>query len=215
MSERVGRPSTRSRKPLTLVHLRRLGELADAQHAEFTRSFRAGGRSGDWARRRVAIVLAQGAAQHFLHPAAGYGVKDLDVWTFYARLPDRRLQAGRYEVHADFGPSELGRNLYDPPLSGRERTWDRYEGRRVDFLVRDLAVRCGAPVDEIVEALRVWLTAGIAEPCRHLTGGKNSSPHWLAHKSTVWIGTSENRDQAGRKVWDASTDAPSLAKMCC
>jgi hypothetical protein len=204
--------SERSQARLTAAHLRRLGELADAQHLQFTRTAARGGNSFAWAKRRVAVVLAQGAARHYLHPRAGYGVKDLDVWTFYARRPDRPLRAGRYEVHADFGASALGRNLYLPPLNGKQRRWDEYAGRRVDFLVRDLEVRPGAGPDAVVAALRDWLAAGAAQPCRHLNGSNNSSAHWLAHKAMVWVGTTETRDRAGLAVWEAARDAPTLSE---
>ena len=64
--------SERTQVPLTKVHLRRLGRLADRQHAEYTRGSEDGGRLSAWADRRVAVVLAQGAALHYLHPEAGW-----------------------------------------------------------------------------------------------------------------------------------------------
>jgi hypothetical protein len=53
------------------------------------------------------------------------------VCSFYARHPARSLCPGRNEVHADFGPSSLGRNSYRQPLSGRQKVWEtsREEGR--------------------------------------------------------------------------------------
>lgn len=201
--------STRSLAPLTLTHLHRLGELAESQHAEYTRPAGRGGKLAAWSRRRVAVVLAQGAARHFLHPDAGYGVKDLDVWTFYARHTDGPLYPGRYEVHRDFGRSSLGRNLYRPPLNSRERRWDAYHGRRVDFLVRELPVAVDADVDQVVAALRAWLGQGAEQRCRHAER-KNSSAHWLAHKAMVWIGTPETREHVGRRVWDSELCATHL-----
>lgn len=155
------------------------------------------------------MVLAQGAARHFLHPTAGFGVKDLDVWTFYARRPSASLYPGRYETHADFGPSPLGRNLYPPPLAARQKTWDAYEGRRIDFLVRELPVPATADLDTVVAALRTWLARGAAERCRcRGERGSNSSAHHLAHKAMVWIGTPANRDRVSLKVWDDGEDWP-------
>jgi hypothetical protein len=83
------------------------------------------------------------AALHYLD--GRNGVKDLDVWTFYAALPGVRFPAGKRETHVDFGPSELGRQLYDLDAARNDlerARWGRwtveYGGRRVDFLMRAL-----------------------------------------------------------------------------
>mgnify|MGYP000855973518 CR=1 FL=1 len=128
------------------------------------------------------------------------------MWTFYAARPSTPLRAGRYETHADFGPSRLGRNLYPPPLRGREKKWDTYQGRRIDFLARELPVRLHADTDEIIAALRIWLEAGAAQPCRTGTS-RNSSAHHLAHKAMVWIGTPSTRGSVGNCVWDVAAEA--------
>ncbi len=209
MGKKSADRSERSQERLTRRHLKRLGELADDQHARYTRPAAQGGKHAAWANRRVAVVLAQGAAQHFLHPNGGHGVKDLDVWTFYARRPSASLYPGRYETHADFGPSVLGRNLYPPPLIGRQKTWDAYDGRRVDFLVRELSVAPTADPETVVAALRDWLARGAEQRCRcGEDKRRNSSSHHLAHKAVVWIGTPLNRDRAGLKVWDSREDWP-------
>src|SRR3954447_9377333 len=123
--EVTSRRSVRTTTPLSRAHLRRLGALADDQHAELTRPPAQGRNLSAWAGRRVAVVLAQGAALHYLHPdgppdppAGAPGVKDLDVWTFYAAIPGWPLRTGRYEVSRDFGPSSLGRNRYPAPHTG-------------------------------------------------------------------------------------------------
>jgi hypothetical protein len=36
------------------------------------------------------------------------GVKDLDVWTFYAAIPGSRFPADIVTIRQDFGPSTLG-----------------------------------------------------------------------------------------------------------
>lgn len=200
------RRSERTQGRLSRAHLLRLGELADVQHGVYTRSPAVGGNLAEWSERRMAVVLAQGAARHYLHPRAGFGVKDLDVWTFYARHPARSLYPGRYEVHTDFGPSSLGRNSYRSPLTTRELVWERYVGRRVDFLVRELPVPVSSDVDVLIAALRAWLSRGARERCRHDESKRNSSAHHLAHKAMVWIGTPETRAQAGRRVWDVDPD---------
>jgi hypothetical protein len=212
------RRTPRTRARLSKAHLGRLGAIADAQHAELTRSPDDGGNLSDWADRRVAVVLAQGAALHYLYPdgqpapiVGRGGVKDLDVWTFYAAIPDRPLRTGRYEVCRDFGPSALGRNLYLDSSSGASIKWNQFSGRRVDLLARDLHVELESSSDEVIAALRHWLSAGASKPCVHKKpNGKSPSPHWLAHKAMVWIGTPDTRRRAGRKVWDVHVDAPQL-----
>jgi hypothetical protein len=91
-----------------------LASLADEDHARFTRD---DGRP-EYRERRLAVVLAQGAALHFVNGTNG--VKDLDVWTFYAAIPGIRFPADRRETHADFGRSDLGRQL-DSELARRRR----------------------------------------------------------------------------------------------
>lgn len=214
----TSRRSARTTVPVRPSHLWRLGALADEQHKDLIRPPARGGNLSAWASRRVAVVLAQGAALHYLypdglpHPGAGRpGVKDLDVWTFYAAIPGRPLRTGRYERCLDFGPSSLGRNRYPAPHAGETRRWNQFAGRRVDLLARDLRVDVDASVDDVVAALRSWLTAGAAKPCKHLQpDGRSPSPHWLAHKAMVWIGTPETRRRAGKKIWDVFADAPHL-----
>jgi hypothetical protein len=46
-----------------------------------------------------------------------------------------------------------------------------------------------ASLDQVVDALREWLTRGGREPCRHQAARKSSSAHWLAHKPMVWFGS--------------------------
>lgn len=216
--EVTSRRSARTTVPLRRAHLWRLGALADEQHKALTRPPDQGGNLSAWADRRVAVVLAQGAALHYLYPdglptpqAGGQGIKDLDVWTFYAAIPGRPLRTGRYELCRDFGPSSLGRNRYGPQHSPRARRWNQFSGRRVDLLARDLRVDLDATVDVVVAALRNWLAAGAAKPCLHRqTDGRSPSPHWLAHKAMVWIGTPETRRRAGKKLWDVYADAPQL-----
>ena len=81
----TSRRSKRSRAPLTDEHLRRLAAVAETDHEFFARP---DGRP-EYRTRRLAAVLAQGAALHFLDGRTG--VKDLDVWTFYAAIPGTRF----------------------------------------------------------------------------------------------------------------------------
>jgi len=77
-ADATSRLGQRSRARLTDEHLRRLAALAEEDHAFFTRP---GGRP-ECKSRRLVVALAQGAALHYLDGHTG--VKDLDVWTFYA-----------------------------------------------------------------------------------------------------------------------------------
>ncbi len=70
--------SPRSYVPLRGAHIERLRELADEDHRFFTRP----AMRPEYRERRVAVTLAQGAALHYVD--GKNGVKDLDVWTFYA-----------------------------------------------------------------------------------------------------------------------------------
>ena len=117
--------------------------------------------------RYLGSVLAQGAALHFVNGITG--VKDLDVWSFFAAIPGTgrsgwvKFPADRRHVTADFGPSSLGRQRYNmadattPTMARRYAIWSQYEGRRVDLLVRPSPVALGTPLARSVEA---WLATG-------------------------------------------------------
>lgn len=77
---------------------------------------------GRYAGRLLCRALCQGAALHYLD--GRNGVKDFDVWSFYAARDDGPFPYRRRGT-ADFGPSKSGRWPGDPPS---------YAGRRVDFL---------------------------------------------------------------------------------
>lgn len=189
----TSRRSPRSPATLTYEHLRRLAALADADHDAFTRP---GGRP-EYRSRRLTIVLAQGAALHYFDGHTG--VKDLDVWTFYAGLPATRFPADKRETHADFGASTLGRQSYDfaAARSARERAfwrrWSAYSGRRVDFLMRALPVQAGAPISSVVKALQEWLARGARSTATH-----KPSAWYLAQKAVVLLHPEPRR---GEVIW--------------
>jgi hypothetical protein len=145
--------------------------------------------------RRLAVVLAQGAARHYIDGRTG--VKDLDVWTFYASIAGRRFPADRRETHADFGPSDLGRQLYRPAeaRSPREaerfRRWQSYAGRRVDLLMRAIPPPEEPTPEAIYAAIREWLTGGQRRD-------DGSSPAHLARKAMIIIDPEPDR---GRTIW--------------
>ncbi len=139
--------------------LPRISALADEDHKLFTR---ADGHS-EYRERRLAVVLAQGGALHYLEGKTG--IKDFDVWTFYATLPGKRFNFGIRKTDVDFGPSEHGRNLYPPDFDRPELPrWLRFAGRRVDFMIRGLTLPLDAPFAEVVNTLRQELTRGAAMP---------------------------------------------------
>jgi hypothetical protein len=117
-------PTTRSLAPIGRGDLLRLGVLAaEAEAGLFARHPHGAGR---YAGRLLCRALCQGAALHFLD--GKNGVKDFDVWSFYAALDDGPFPY-RWRGTADFGPSKFGRYPGDPPP---------YTGRRADFLGRSL-----------------------------------------------------------------------------
>jgi hypothetical protein len=83
------------------------------------------------------------------------GVKDFDVWSFYAALPSGPFPYRRIG-RADFGPSKFGRWTGDS---------ERFIGRRVDFIGRSLPAELGQDPTEI---LRRYLSAGATESARAL-----------------------------------------------
>jgi len=159
----------RSLEPITEEDLRRLGEIAQADREEmFTRS-------RHWApyrRRLLAVALCQGAALHYLD--GRNGVKDIDVWTFFAALPDRYPDRALYrrDKARDFGPSKFGRH---PEIPG-------FVGRKVDLLSDSIRVKPGA---DSVEAIRDWLSTE-----------RRGNPSHLAQKAVVLI-----EPDLGRVVW--------------
>src|SRR4051794_34728533 len=95
----------RSQAPITDDELRRLGEIARADRERMFES------SPHWARYRdrlLAVALCQGAALHYLDGRTG--VKDFDVWTFFAALPQRYPDPALYRRNKtyDFGLSAHG-----------------------------------------------------------------------------------------------------------
>ena len=150
----------RSYEPLTDDDLERLMDLALSRDVELRQ------KRPDWCSVRVAICLAQGAARHRVH--GDRGVKDLDVWIFYALAPGQGSDGfpfNRANSHVDFGLSPHGVQTYsseerdDPKLARRVRTWAEFAGRRVDIMAR------GIPSDSSARAAVIaWIQAGSSSP---------------------------------------------------
>lgn len=124
----------------------------------------------------IAVALCQGAALHYVDRKTG--VKDFDVFTFYAENPGGPFPY-RWPTTADFGPSRFGRREGEP---------ETYRGRRIDFMGRSLPEGVNA---NPVEALT-----------RYLVGGRTKTARRLREKAVVLIDPPQLR---GRVVWPELT----------
>jgi hypothetical protein len=109
---------------------------------------------------------------HFID--ATTGIKDFDVWTFFAEVRGRPFPARR-QVARDLGPSRFGRS------PSRRRV---FAGRRVDLLGRSLAA---PPEADPVDAVQ-----------RYLAEGRTVTARKLAEKAAVVL---EPRRLRGRVIW--------------
>jgi hypothetical protein len=169
----------RSCEPITTDDLARLGAIAADDYGRFFQ------KRPEYCDRVLCTALCQGAALHYVDIAAGCakpnGIKDFDVWTFFAVIPDARFPADRRMTHVDLGPSKFGR------WDGEPKEFRRYKGRRVDLLMRALPV----PVDsDPVLALRSYLS-----------DARTGSAKQLAAKAVVLINPADRR---GEIVWPRS-----------
>ena len=158
----------RSYAAITHDDLSRLGRIAKEDRESFFARYP---RHRVLAERVIAVALCQGAALHFLDGTNG--VKDFDVWTFYAAHPDTTYPPRRM-VKRNFGDPKFGQTPDSP----------EYIGRRVDLLGRSLRV---APDSDPVEVLRAYLTQG-----------RTPAAELLAQKAVVLI---EPVSQTGAVVW--------------
>lgn len=160
--------SERSFAPLTDDHLRRLAAIAQADrddlfarkpHLEVFRS------------RIVMTVLCQGAALHRVN--GRNGVKDFDIYSFYAKHPDQSFPFRRRKM-LDFGTSEFGRHPVDRG----------FKGRHVDLMGRELDVPTDA---DSVAAVRDYLR-----------GQRTGTAWYLSQKAMVAL---EPNELFGAVVW--------------
>lgn len=89
-------------------------------------------------------ALCQGAAKHYVDSANG--VKDVDVWSFFAKTASVPHFNARRRVERDLGPSKFGVRPDDAKRG--------FTGRRVDLLGRSIDV---APGEGPVEAFVAYL----------------------------------------------------------
>ena len=165
----MARASERSKQRITKVELRKLSSIAASDRDDL---FRRKPHLRHYRNRIVCVALCQGAALHYLDGTNG--VKDFDVWTFYAHsklpFPYRRVGKG------DFGDSKFGR---------RPKDSKRFAGRRVDLIGRSLRVRPSADPLEVID--------------EYLGRPRTKTAKKLAKKAVVIIDPPELR---GRVAWD-------------
>jgi hypothetical protein len=157
----------RSYERIEPADLQMLGGIAAEDREFFYR------RRPEYRDRLLCAALCQGAGKHYVDVARGSptanGVKDFDVWSFFAAIAGERFPADKRNRHVDFGPSRFGRWPKEP-----ER-FRHFAGRRVDLLMRALPV----PLDaDPVEVLREYLAEA-----------RTTSAQALAAKGVVLIGS--------------------------
>ena len=169
-----GRRADRSYERITLEDLSRLAEISRLDREDL------------FARKPlyrvledglVCVALCQGAALHFVD--GENGVKDFDVWTFYAARPDHPAFPWRRRASERFGDPRFGWSSDKPGFV------DRY----VDLLGR--SIRVGAETDPTV-ILRGYLSEG-----------RTGSARALARKAAVLLEPSE---RLGTVVWPPNAE---------
>jgi hypothetical protein len=176
-----GRRCERSYAPFTDEHLKRLVKIArEDQEGLFERN----PHLAVYRYRLLLVALCQGGALHYVDCRRGAkeknGVKDLDVYSFYADDPHVPWPYRRHGV-ADFGESEFG---YHPDKR------KQFVGRHVDLMGRALPVEPGA---NPVEAVRAWLTTSA-----------NATPRHLRRKAVVGLYPARYR---GKVLWEPVSDS--------
>lgn len=165
VTEAVGRPASvrgrrgRSYERIEISDLEGLGRIAAEDRERFYR------KRPEYRDRLICVALCQGAGKHFVDMELGSsnpnGVKDLDVWSFFAAIPGERFPADRRNVGVDYGPSKFGRQEPDQ-IAPQFR---RFVGRNVDLLMRALPV----PVDaEPASALQDYLSEARTKSAQEL-----------------------------------------------
>ena len=122
--------------------------------------------------RLICVALCQGAALHYVD--GENGVKDFDVWTFFAAHPDHPDYPWRRRKAVDFGDPKFGRSPDKP----------HFTGRHVDLLGRSLRVAEDADPAAILR--------------EYLTEGRTATARRLAEKAVVLL---EPPDRLGAVVW--------------
>ncbi|PXW30380.1 UNVERIFIED_CONTAM: hypothetical protein DES50_108190 [Williamsia faeni] len=164
--------SERSYERLTVEHLERLRVSAVAERE---RMFRQNPRLEVYRNRVVLVALCQGAAWHYRDPTVG--VKDFDVYTFYAAHPTERMNE-RAKSRFDFGRSIFG--IHPDELKKRRPR----KGRHIDLMRKLFNVKRDA---DPIEALHAYLNAQ-----------ETDSAYFIAEKSVIGL---EPESVFGRILW--------------
>ena len=143
------RAKVRSMSEITIDDLAVLGRIAAEDRRVFFSSPR---RCHELSSRVLGVALCQGAAMHFIDHENG--IKDFDVWTFYAATAGQPFPPRR-TASRDFGLPKFGKSPDRPD----------YAGRRVDLLGRSIPAK---PYEDPVLAIRWYLKAGMTESARRL-----------------------------------------------
>jgi hypothetical protein len=159
----------RSYEPIRRADLVRLAEIARADLSDF---FARKPRYSVLADRLICIALCQGAALHFVD--GENGVKDFDVWAFFAACPNAPSFPWRRRKAYDFGDRRFGRS---PDHLD-------FVGRHVDLLGRSL------------EAAERTDPAVILR--KYLSESKTKTASRLSEKAVVLL---EPADRLGDVVW--------------
>ena len=162
---------TRSLARITEHDLQRLGRLAAEDRADFFR--RKPQTAALYVDRLFAVALCQGGALHYLD--GKNGIKDLDVWSFYAENPIKMFPPRR-RAKVDFGDAKFG---VTPDSLG-------FIGRRVDLIGRSIP---DVNTKDPIGTLRKYLAAHKTETAR-----------LLAMKAVIII---EPPELVGSAVWPA------------
>lgn len=163
----------RSMAPITSGDLERLAQLVEVEIADFLRFEK----QAPFRDRLLAVALCQGAALHALDGCNG--VKDFDVYVFFAELSNLKGPFNRSARKRDFGPSKFGRYSGENP---------RYSGRRTDIFLRTIPTKDSAEPAMAIAA--------------HLRSGKPGSTPWhLAQKAVILL---RPKSRLGEVVWRPS-----------
>jgi len=166
----IAHVSERSLAVFDAEDLRRLSEIARKDVQRFIAGNPAA--RAELPSKILCVALCQGAALHYVDKTNG--VKDIDVWTFFADDGRKPWPDCRKAMPYDFGPSKFGRH---PDDLG-------YTGRCVDCLGKSIAFKAGmSPIEALQHYLRTQPTG---------------TAYLLAQKAAVVIDPVERR---GQVVW--------------
>ncbi len=173
MGEIASTPDERCFLGIEMPELQRLAGIAAVDRAAF---FHRNPRWRDLYEDRVlCVALCQGSALHYVD--GRNGIKDWDVWTFYAEPPG-------LAQNDQFPPRRRGELAFGDARFGRCPVRPQHLGRPVDLIGRSIPWRHGEnPVDAVV---------------RYLRASRTTSARCLAAKAVVLL---DPADRRGEIVW--------------